>query len=627
MPKRKGNPIVSPSATLIPPLTYVSDSIFELPDGLMRAVIEFRPLAMPYDQDDARRMHKQLRGLVEHLGLPMQFLLMCEPTDRSQTRLATARYPDGVDYLEWWRNYLAKWYASLVFMISKRTAYLTLAAPAGMGREEFEEKIAFAASWAQEISGHGEILGRQQVDALIGRFLYYNLYTHSGYQTAVSGAREPDISKMDGDLVVGKVRMRSFDISQRNKHLRHRGNTELLTLEYPFFTTFAILPDGRARASLTHAGLEREDLDHAWVIANRKLEFGDYEATQNAVGQRDAFKRSLPIFVDAGGDYVGYSKGGEDFDSSVDNNLSLFPCFSAVRDSHELIDLGFAASSLEPFTVAPDASLLLLSDESERLRAVLLPLTVRMAVHDMRMVHVGRAGGNRVFLDSVGVQWAPHAAQSHTFMSDDAGKSALRVARVEAQGDSLTADQVADVDRLLREMIESNAQHKSGCALMIEDADLVLQAQDGAAILTRWIQNARQAGCGVVVAASPSLVEQHPAVLGNFERTIVAGLNPSSVDCVASTFGFSSDVLGSMMSRYWMVFGAETPQMVRILLSPMEYVLYLAETKAEALAELEKVREARIHKNPRLSQTDSLRQAIYYWSIECRHQGHEFGNS
>lgn len=40
MPKRKGNPIVSPSATLIPPLTYVSDSIFELPDGLMRAVIE-----------------------------------------------------------------------------------------------------------------------------------------------------------------------------------------------------------------------------------------------------------------------------------------------------------------------------------------------------------------------------------------------------------------------------------------------------------------------------------------------------------------------------------------------------------------------------------------------------------
>ena len=60
-----------------------------------------------------------------------------------------------------------------------------------------------------------------------------------------------------------------------------------------------------------------------------------------------------------------------------------------------------------------------------------------------------------------------------------------------------------------------------------------------------------------------------------------------------------------------MVFGAETPQMVRILLSPMEYVLNLAETKAEALAELEKVREARIHKNPRLSQTDSLRQAIY----------------
>ena len=627
MPKRKGNPTASPSNTQIPPLAFVSDRIFELPDGLMRAVIEFRPLALHYDLDEARRMHEQLRGLVEHLGLPMQFLLMCEPTDRSQTRLATARYPDGVDYLEWWRIYLTKWYASITFLISRRTAYMTLAAPAGMGREEFEEKIAFAASWAQEISGHGEILGRSQVDALIGRFLYYNLYTQSGYQTAVSGACEPVISKMDGDLAVGKVRMRSFEISQRNKRLRHHGNTELLTLEYPFFATFAILPDGRARASLTHAGLEREDIDHAWAITNRKLEFGDYEATQNDVGQLNAFKRSLPIFVDAGGDYVGYSAGGEDFDSSIDNNLSLFPCFSAVRDSQDLLELGFAAASLEPFTVAPSASLLLLSDKPDRLQELLLPLTVRMVAHDMRIVHIGRAGINRVFFDSIGGPWVPDAGKGHAFRSDGRGESLLRVARIEAQGDSLTADQVAEVDRLMGEMIESGAQRKFNCALMIEDADLVLRAEDGAAIMTRWMQTARQAGCGVVMATTPGILEEHLTVLGNADRTMVVGLNQKSIDFVASAFGFSSNILGSIMPQYWMAFGAETPQMVSVVLSPIEYVLNLAETTKEALAELEKVREARMQNNPRLSQRDSLRQAIYYWSIEYRQKSHESGNT
>lgn len=640
--------------------------IIHLDENRRSQVIRIKPMSFPISEDERDAFAAALEQLVRKSELDLQVVVISKLVNVDETLdgYNQARKQSN-EYLNWFGDYTHKWFSRVaeVTHIPTREFFIVASTPRiaeAVSDESFERHAKNLVQHMVRIKLEPKVLQRCEVR----RLLYSNLRlsapdTSEQPAEMLNSSSIPDveIQEYKNNLIVDKTLVATYTMADLASNVWQGWLAKLLMSPIKQYIASLHLQkcntDQALREAATSIGskdrklreLEKDVRENTCTIVDASFHLAIIadapEELEYGAGLVNAFSRKSALLQLAGNQQfdawqsclpLGTNKAGVSHRIKSTDAASLWLGYSDQTGTIAGFPLGFGRANEPVLFGPPRGSVILIvgSNEEERRFAQTI-LTIRMAVTDYSILQLSEPSHVKHILNAFGPGLS--AVIGRDSIDDMSLLRAtgfdkifpLRCLDLSTRTERFPQSSLNKFAKVCRVFAESEDFRIP--VISIPDLSLFAESAAGADELKQIIDTAQTLNAVLVVSSSTETLRRFGAiaemVLAASKTRLVLPQAAEDVDyareklveCSSSSSLFSTiDRMQTPKNVWGYLTTSGTAGLIRMIMSPMEHWMYTHSSEDEAIREAmwEEVRT----KNPKLSNTDTARQAVYYLGLQ-----------
>ncbi len=649
--------------SLLPPINFLDgehDGIFALPDGGLRRIIKCHGINPLFDSEQLLKLEKEFTTLLLNTTCAIQLVAVTRPfnLDNYRKQLRPVIKPEN-EYLKWYADYSDKWLHRVteVTFTPDKEFFVVLTVPGKFSKTSAKRLLKAERDQLAKLEEESRkftklltkfklaplFLSRSESRKTLASMLFppkdSDAFLQEEIPEALSDSTicEPEFSQTDFQLTAGDMQMRNFFLSQLPTANWMGWLVDSLTIMAPLTVSMHFQPCSQTevhkkiRKSLasgtTNKTLESilsgqdKTLDISMYVSTyyNSKEWVDYQCGQakeflrrrgatlkEAKGnQVEAFRSATPLGLDALG-----------VKHRVSSKIAAacWPLFTAMEDKSVGHAIGFALQSLEPafLEARVPANIFVAGGKNETTQSLITLIALKSLCQGSCVLYLG-ASESITFL---GTLLGHDVSGKFQLKAPLAALEAGRLIQIIAPGDIDLVDEEAAA-QATKSLCEFAAE--SSAVILIEEIGAFMKTKAARQSLQKILEFAREQKLHLALGANASsaanknawpFIQQCPTKLiipqhnkAEFLRQINI-TQPQADVCQANNCGILST--------------AQASNSMRFVFSPMDCYISpdplwtLGRTKQVSVDLRQKMITQCQAKNPKLSETDSVRQGVYY---------------
>lgn len=655
---------------LLPAINFISSAgsdqgLMQLSDGGYRRIFEIDGFSLVSFHHNAADLEAKFKELIDGLNCNLQLLIASRPYPiGSWEDYQGQANPVDNDYLRWYLDYSYKWFSRVCDCahIPRRSFYAVLSSPedAGKTKTNDQKRKAFERA-AEDCIKQLTALG-QNPRAVVGedaRLLLSQYFLSPPVQSekhtidklaaclSDSTIMEPEIVEDAGWIKIGDTFHASCAITHLPAEIASAWLYWPVIETTPYTVSIHLMPcEQKQTVSRIQEKYARKklpaDLSDIASGASRAIDvsvyISTYGKTEGELKERlelvrtNFLKKGAPTGAAAGRQSalwranlpIGLNEPRLCHRISSQAASAFWPCVFDVPSQDKGIFVGYGRASLSPVFINPkeQSDYLVVASKGDEAHSLMSLLAMKYLSSGMRVLYVG-ASEHPQFLGSV---LGPELCK--TVEVDKTGKPDRDPVRSFChlrwqKNNELDPQSTKKLFDLVRGW---SAKAGSGKVIFIEDISGFLENASSTRALKRLLADADEKGIRIFMAVKPKYLARLAALKHSFENKIV--FRPSAAEVthikkhLDKNYCFTPGYPRAGKDNYvCALIKGGALWFVSLLWSPMDggllarshiYGQSNAKLKARRLALYKDVRR----KNPKLSECDGWRQAIYYFGLQ-----------
>ncbi len=650
--------------SLLPPINFLDgehDGIFALPDGGLRRIIKCNGINPLFDSERLLKLEREFTTLLLDATCAIQLVAVTRPfnLDNYRKQLRPPLTKPENEYLKWYADYSDKWLHRVteVTFTPDTEFFVVITMPGKFSKASAKRLLKTERDQLTKLEDASKnftklltrfkmapsFLSRSESRKSLAAMLFPPKDSDAFLQEAIPEALsdsticEPEFSETDFQLTAGDMQTRNFFLSQLPTANWMGWLIDSLTIMAPLTVSVHFQPCSQTdvhkkiRKSIASGNtsktlesiLKGQDkaLDISMYVSTyyNSKELGDYQCGQakeflrrrgatlkEAKGnQIEAFRSASPLGLDA---------LGVKHRVSTKIAAACWPLFTAMEDKSVGHAIGFALQSREPafLEARVSSNIFVAGGQTETTESLITLIALKSLCQGSRVLYVG-ASESISFLSTL---LGRDVSEKFQLKAPLAALEAGRLLQMIAPGDIDLADEEAAAEAT-KSLCEFAAESKA--AIFIEEIGAFMKTKTARQSLQKILDFAREQKLHIALGGNASSADDKnawPFIQQCPTKVIIPQHNepeflrqvhitqPQANVCQTNNCGI---LISSRASNY-----------LRLIFSPMD--CYICPDPLWTLGRTKQIsvdlRQTMISqcqaKNPKLSETDSVRQGVYY---------------
>ncbi|MBS1993351.1 MAG: hypothetical protein JSS83_22700 [Cyanobacteria bacterium SZAS LIN-3] len=611
------------SAPLLPAIKFKSDAkssgLLQLADGRYRHVYELDGVDLAFSPEYIEKLRRDFLRLLNQLECDVQFIV----TNRIFPLGGSEKFHEAVglaenDYLKWYADYQFKWFTRISqrTYLPQRRHFLVVTTRTRSGKA-----LANCLANLNKLGQTYRALNRQEIRTLIMQGFVLPPETSEHTQIEKFAECRSPSTLMDPLFEEAEDHLRIGDLLHGGCHIAY----------LPAEVEFGWLLSGQLVTAPSTVSLHIRQSKpigsgNSQKTVDISLYFSSFGRTP---GELKSNLDTLKEYFERGGARFNTGRGlqAKTFRASLPLGLdelqlshrvttkvaaTCWPCISAIPPQKLGVPIGYAVSTREPFMLVPDEStnFLIVGANSRTNEAITSLVALHHLAVGVNVMFIGCAQTPKFIATILG----PELSHSRTLT--DAELSPRPYTLIDCT--TRTKRSSATLSALKRTIAKWFSDEKQ--MLVIDDGSIFLNCPDGAKYLSQIISAAQKRGKRVILALTPQQLQAAPTLWKAFANQMIFQPGRTDASYIKQYLGIAEPIKFHFRDSFLLKCGNRR-SILRLLWSPMDAGILLSNhvdmkaPKGPIARKREELYLAVKEKNPKLSETDAWRQAIYYLGL------------